>query len=323
MKSAGWDVEHIKTRNKNWITYIGRWLTRFTRNRLGDFHAEFKIICKIRKVDIIYSFGLHLFFVTLLRKLRFIRAKVVIWVFREPAPTPWWQFRNLDLSRWNLAGCDGILCLTTKCEAAFKARSPKSNVKYIPWGIDIGLFFPNRKSSSDYFLAVGKTGRDYRTFLEACSQTNANFRIIAPDWSMKNVRIPPNVTYLKTNPNIPDGTISYPDLRKWYSDCIATCIPLHGDPEDTCGYTNLLEAMAMGKPVLMTRSGALDIDIEDLGIGLWIEPKDSQDWVAKINYLEANPKEVEGMGSKALTLGTSLYNSTRFEQDVVRFLEAI
>jgi len=223
----------------------------------------------------------------------------------------------------NLSGCDGILCLTKKCEAAFKVKSPRSKVKHIPWGVDTKLFFLNTKSSSDYFLAVGKTGRDYRTFLEACSQANSKFRIIAPDWSMGNDRIPSNVTYLKTDSNVPDGAISYPDLRKCYAGCIATCIPLHGDPEDTCGYTNLLEAMAMGKPVLMTRSGALDIDIEDLGIGLWIEPKDSQDWADKIDYLEANPKEAEGMGSKALALGTSIYNSTRFEQDVVKFLDAI
>lgn len=323
MLSAGWNVKHLKTRDGKPITRLGQWLTKLTRNRLGDFHAEIKLICKARKADIIYSFGLHLFFVTLLRKLRFIRSKVVIWVFREPAPTPWWQFRNLDLSRWNLSGCDGILCLTQRCETAFKARSPRSNVKHIPWGIDTGLFFPDKKSSSEYFLAVGKTGRDYPTFLRACSKTNSNFRIIAPDWSTENIRIPPNVDYLKTNPNVPDGTISYPDLRKWYAGCIATCIPLQGDPEDTCGYTNLLEAMAMGKAVLMTKSGSLDIDIEALGIGFWVKPQDAEDWCVKFDLLLANPDKTKQMGRRGFKLASTYYHSTRFEEDVASYLEEL
>jgi len=223
----------------------------------------------------------------------------------------------------NLSGCDGILCLTKKCESAYKVNSPRSKVKYIPWGVDTRLFFPNTKSSNEYFLAGGKTRRDYRTFLEACSKTSANFRIIAPDWSMENVQIPSNVTYLKTDPNIPDGTISYPDLRNWYTGCIATCIPLYGDPEDTSGYTNLLEAMGMGKPILMTRSGALDIDIEEQEIGFWIEPQDPDHWVSTIDYIRANPEISLAMGARAIKLATSFYNSNRFEKDVARFVGSL
>ena len=323
MLSARWNVEHLKTRGKDWPTRFGKWLTGLTRDRLGDFHAEFKLLCKTKNVHIIYSFGLHLFFTTLLRKLRLIRSKIVIWVFREPAPTPWWLFRNLDLSRVNLSGCDGILCLTKKCETAFKAKSPRSNVKFIPWGVDTSLFSPMEKKVGEYFLAVGKTGRDYRTFLKACTKSNAAFRIIAPDWSLDKGQIPSNVTYLKTNPHSPDGTISYPDLRKWYAKCIATCIPLYGDPEDTCGLTNLLEAMAMGKPVLMTRSGSLDVDIEKLGVGLWVRPKEPDDWVKKIEFLQNSSDCTQRMGAKARKLATDFYSSKRFESDVAAFLNRL
>ena len=31
----------------------------------------------------------------------------------------------------------------------------------------------------------------------------------------------------------------------------------HNGPEDTCGYTEMLEALSMGKPVLMTRQAVL------------------------------------------------------------------
>ena len=61
--------------------------------------------------------------------------------------------------------------------------------------------------------------------------------------------LPPNVKWLNTSEDPPDQAIDYPTLREWYAQCIGVCIPLSGDAEDTCGYTNMLEAMAMRKPV--------------------------------------------------------------------------
>ena len=55
----------------------------------------------------------------------------------------------------------------------------------------------------------------------------------------------------------PDQAIDYLTLKTWYEQCSAVCIPLSGDADDTCGYTNMLEAMAMAKPVIDDRSGCL------------------------------------------------------------------
>ena len=66
---------------------------------------------------------------------------------------------------------------------------------------------------------------------------------------------------------------------------------LSGDAEDTCGYTNMLEAMAMRKPVLMTRSGCLHIDPESGGFGKLIEPQDYKGW-AECNERLIENKEV-------------------------------
>ena len=61
------------------------------------------------------------------------------------------------------------------------------------------------------------------------------------------------------------------------------CIPLTGNKHDTCGYTECLEAMAMGKPVIMTKSGCLDLNLEKEGVGLYVNPKDAEDWVKRLN----------------------------------------
>ena len=56
-----------------------------------------------------------------------------------------------------------------------------------------------------------------------------------------------------------DKAIDYATLRK-YAQCIGVCIPLIDDPNDTSGYTNLLEAIAMAKPVIMTGTGCLHLN---------------------------------------------------------------
>ena len=42
-----------------------------------------------------------------------------------------------------------------------------------------------------------------------------------------------------------------------------------------CGFTNLMEAMAAERPVILTRTGALltEIDIEKEGFGLYVPPR--------------------------------------------------
>ena len=120
--------------------------------------------------------------------------------------------------------------------------------------------------------------------------TKTEIRIIGPN-NQKPATLPINVKWIDTSTNPPDQAIDYPTLRNWSAECIAVCIPLSGDAEDTCGYTNMLEAMAMRKPVLMTRSGCLHIDPESGGFGKLIEPKITKDGQVSMNDLIEN-KEV-------------------------------
>jgi len=41
----------------------------------------------------------------------------------------------------------------------------------------------------------------------------------------------------------------------------------------------------MGKPIIMTRSGCLDVDLDELGIGRYVPPGDVDAWVDEISSL--------------------------------------
>ena len=199
------------------------------------------------------------------------RSKIVSWVFRPPSSklkSPLHPYH-----RQNLKSNSGFLCLTPKAEQYFSQFAPS---KFIPWCVDQDMFDgkpPLQKPQKPFFLASGKTGRDYETLVKSAESVRAEIRIIGPK-EQKPSAIPENLTWIDTSSDPPDQAIDYPTLREWYAQCIAVCIPLSGEADDTCGYTNMLEAMAMRKPVLMTRSGCLHINPETDGFGIQIKPRD-------------------------------------------------
>jgi glycosyltransferase involved in cell wall biosynthesis len=248
------------------------------------------------------------------------RAKLVSWVFRRPKST---SDKTLDpYSSKNLRSHAGFLCLTSNAEESF---SKHSHAKFLPWCVDLEMFDgkPSRESvKSPFFLATGKTGRDYQTLIKGADSVEAELRIIGP----KNQRIsslPPNVKWLDTTEDPPDQAIDYPTLREWYAQCIGVCIPLSGDADDTCGYTNMLEAMAMRKPVLMTRSGCLHIDPESGDFGRLISPKDSNGWKESMNELLHNDAKVQEYGMNGRMVAERDFTIERFDREVVQFLKDI
>jgi glycosyltransferase involved in cell wall biosynthesis len=178
------------------------------------------------------------------------------------------------------------------------------------------------KPNKPFFLATGKTGRDYGSLVKGSALVNAEVRIIGPS-HQKPDRIPPNVTWIDTSKDPPDQAIDYPTLREWYAQCTAVCIPLSGDSDDTCGYTNMLEGMAMRKPVLMTHSGCLHIDPESGGFGKLIEPQDNLGWTDAMNYILKDQELARTLGEEGRRMTEKGFTIERFNRDVLNFLREL
>jgi glycosyltransferase involved in cell wall biosynthesis len=216
----------------------------------------------------------------------------------------------------------GFLCLTPKAEDYFSQFAPS---RFIPWCVDMDLFdgrSAKEMPAKPFFLATGKTGRDYKTLVEGGLKINAEVRIIGPS-NQKPDHLPPSVQWIDTSSNPPDQAIDYPTLREWYAQCTAVCIPLSGDADDTCGYTNMLEGMAMRKPVLMTRSGCLHVDPESGGFGKLIEPQDSKGWTHAMNDLLVNENVARKLGETGRQLVERDFTIERFNRDVLEFIKEL
>ena len=181
---------------------------------------------------------------------------------------------------------------------------------------------PREKVLKPFFLASGKTGRDYQTLVKAANGINVEIRIIGP--SIQKPRdLPPNVNWIDTSSNPPDPAIDYPTLKEWYAQCSGVCIPLSGDADDTCGYTNMLEGMAMSKPVIMTRSGCLHIDPASRNFGILIEPRDSQGWSDAMNRILNDENFASECGENGRKIAEEEFSIERFNRDVVSFINEV
>jgi glycosyltransferase involved in cell wall biosynthesis len=308
-KNPYWDLKFIKTEKTVCPKPIERFFNKIFFKNSPGIKAEISAWKESRKTDIIYSIGGPLALGQFYRK-----AKIVAWVFQKPNNS----VKSIlnPYSRRNLKSNSVLLCLTPRAEKYFSSYTKST---FIPWCVDLDLFDGKQsthKPGADFFLATGKTGRDYDTLLNAAHSVNAEIRIIGPRKQRPN-QIPSNVIWIETSDDPPDKAIDYDTLRDWYSHSKAVCIPLSGDADDTCGYTNMLEAMAMKKPVLMTRSGALHINPETGGFGMHLKPKDTEGWSEAMNSLLKNHNKASVMGKKGRKIVENDFTIERFNQNVI------
>ena len=159
-----------------------------------------------------------------------------------------------------------------------KLLSRRINIQFLEWCTDTIFYSNNCTVNNGYFFSSGKTNRDYHTLIRA-AQMNSDLKFVIIGHlnnELLNI-VPKNMKIIRSEANQTDTAISYSELKKYYTQSIAVCIPLNDDPDDTCGYTELLESMAMGKPVIKAKSGCLDINIESKNVGYYYEPHNPRD----------------------------------------------
>ncbi len=167
------------------------------------------------------------------------------------------------------------------------------------------MFYKPRPSEEDMICAVGAEMRDYATLKEAVGGLGLRCHIAA-DY----VRIPGRVRLLadrrvrvadisaRSDVNITEGRVSLVELRNLYARSRFVVVPLLPSDTDN-GVTCILEAMAMGKPVICTRTcGQVDV-IQDGVTGVYVPIGDVAALRSAILSLWNEPLRAQQMGRNA------------------------
>jgi glycosyltransferase involved in cell wall biosynthesis len=226
--------------------------------------------------------------------------------------------------RLQIRGTDALPALSRQVAEEINSRSGKTPGKSaaLPWGPD-AAFYPRADSVGEGVLAAGRTGRDFVTFGQGASQARCPAEIICMDYDLRpefsqfaaNVRI--------TTPKA-GGVFTYPEMMEQLRSARVLAIPLFDYPPSLAGLTSLLDAIALGKPVIMTRHPLIDLDVEALGIGRWVEPNDVTGWRDAIQWFDAHPGESREMGQRARRLvDDQNFHSREFASRIADLFEAV
>jgi glycosyltransferase involved in cell wall biosynthesis len=144
---------------------------------------------------------------------------------------------------------------------------PADRLALLPYQVDAAFWAPSRVPEEPLVVSAGLEYRDYATLFRAVDGLDARVVIgAASHWARRtaDAGTPP--------PNVKIGTFDYAALRDLYARAAVVVVPLT-DVDNQAGVTTILEAMAMGKAVVVTQSlGQTDV-VEDRRAGARGEPR--------------------------------------------------
>jgi glycosyltransferase involved in cell wall biosynthesis len=166
--------------------------------------------------------------------------------------------------------------------------------------------------------AVGAEMRDYATLLEAirgtgmrCHIATDHVRVPGPFRLLKDRRVPiDNICPLPDAP-VTRGRLALTDLRNLYARSRFVVVPLLPSDSDN-GVTVILEAMAMGKPVICSRTRG-QVDVVHEGVtGLYVPVGDAAALRTAMLSLWNEPLRTKQMGRNARAYVEQYHTLERF-----------
>jgi glycosyltransferase involved in cell wall biosynthesis len=201
-------------------------------------------------------------------------------------------------------------------DAAVALGVPPAKLSVALQPVDERFWRPVDGPTKRRVVAVGSEARDYATLVRALEGVDADVDI-AVGSSVLDPAGDPRRMFTDLAQDLAPGTalgapagsdritthvqLRHEQLRELYARARVVVVPLH-DVEFDAGVTAITEAMAMGKPVVVTRtSGQVDV-VRDGEAGFYVPPGDPQALRQAIERLLDDPREAEQMGGAGRAL---------------------
>ncbi|WP_158224876.1 glycosyltransferase family 4 protein [Brunnivagina elsteri] len=278
---------------------------------LGDLDQQLRTIPHLSKYDAVYCGCQHDTLVLgLMKRLGLIRVPIAIIVHHCIKPI----FRNKLLFNLFYSSNDKFICLNeiVRHQLIDDFHISPEKVTMLEWGVDTDFYDLDTDKISPqetpFIITAGRTLRDFNTLVEAFTNSPYHLKIYCTEDAEPTIEnIPPNVNIYSQK-----KLISSREILPEYQKSFAIAVPMLEKKEQLIGLTSLLDGMAVGKPIIMTRNQLVNIDIEKENIGIWVEPGDVQGWKNAIAYLFEHPEEAKAMGKRAKKLCETKYNTRIF-----------
>ena len=317
LSSSGIDVVYHRSPSKE-----------MSRLKTALYTAWQVLSCR-EHIDAVYAThykGLEL--LILLRAIGIFRKPIVVW-HHQPIVTPKSKLREWG-GRLFYRGMDRLIFFSQKL-VDDSLHSPKANPKRMVvghWGADLDFYDRMRNQEKDdrfVFIATGKEQRDQHTLIEAFNRTGLPLKLyigINPDPTVPNPNLDAVRSY-KPAANIDVreicGLLPYEialDVAK--AQCVAICCK---HTRYTAGLTTVVEALALGLPMVCSRNPQIPIDFDREGCGISVEYGDVEGWQRATSYLASHPDEARRMGERGRQIAEERFNDRQCASEVAAVLK--
>lgn len=221
---------------------------------------------------------------------------------------------------WMVSRCAGIVTLSTKEKELLEARFPnlRGRVACIPYGVDLNFFTPAPKLGEGSIFAPGRDpDRDLQTLFAATEGLGKDALVTTRESRLAALRpLPPHVVH---------KTLSLSELKQAYEDASVVVIPLDTSSglNNEMGISALYEALAMGKPIVASRSQGMESYIEDGVNGLLVPQHDAHAMRAAIQRLLEDKELRERIGKNARAYAERHLDPDRCTQQLADFFQTL
>lgn len=292
-------------------------------------YNAWKILTCPQRVDAVFSTSLNgVELLILLRALRLFRKPVVIW-HHQPIVTARNRWRE-RFSRLYYHGIDHALFFSQKLidDSLPAAKLPAERMHVGHWGADLAyydrLLRTQPAAERSGFISTGKELRDMPTLVAAFNATGAPLDIYV-NRANGSLHYQDIFAHLQ-----PADNVRLHFVRRLIphelSLCVhrAACVVVCCLPSNyTVGLTTVVEAMALGLPIICSRNPQLPMDIDAEGIGMTVPYGDVSGWQRAITFMQTHPAEAAAMGERGRRLAERLYNVETCARDVAQVLLAL
>lgn len=213
-----------------------------------------------------------------------------------------------------------LICLgeSQRRELVERAQLDPERVVTMPIPVDDRFFSPGEGGDGGTVLAVGKDlARDYGTL--AAAGVDAEVHVVAHPRNLAGVRVPPNMHVLQGVPSVA--------LRDEYARAACVVLPQRDDAyafgSEGGGLTALLEAMAMGRPIVASDRAILHDYVEDGVDALLVPPEDPVALRAAIERVLGDRGLARSLGAAARARVERAHTSRGFAAQLAPVLRSV
>ena len=269
----------------------------------------------LKNVDVVfmsYVYESSLFFLAFLKHFGLCNHKIVV-ISHNTLRTGCRIYDRL-LFRFIYSSIDVILFHSHKNmdESIELGLVRKENAMFFYWGDDLNFIDKNYKSSTNpFFISTGRENRDFDVLVNAFVKTGLSLELYTNKFNYES-----DYSFLQTAIGkysniqiqfVDNSSLTIRMLAQRTSECCCVVIPiLHNHICYCVGLTSIVEAMAMGKPIISSPNPYSPIDLEREGIGIYADSID--EWEKAIRYFKHNPDKLREMGKRARQLAEKRYN---------------